>query len=799
MIIKHSNELSVLEQFIEKYLSIENRILSNYSNVPEIQLREFYYFLVKKALIDKFQLNFLFDKEVFLPLNAFKGYFNDKLKHKILPLISEELISPFNFSLLEDSESHQFVTPYIFSLIFETSLHLETKQKSGSYYTSHLEVEFMCAEALYYHLSNTTKIDKIKLGQLIWNYDKLALLKLTENEIKTLISQINEIRIIDPACGSGAFIVGFIQLLFRLNRELLALAKKPFDKDKTFLLLIQKNLFGLDINNEALAIAKLRLYAYLLANKIKLEKNLSCNLFKSNALIEDFKIKFNKTDFLFDIVIGNPPYIRQEQFTISNDSQIINDDYKSFIIDRLEVFFDNKIIIPKNRKSDFYVFFFYRALSLLKENGLLCFITSNSWLDSKFGNNFRKILLENFKFNSIQTSIFSKSFSSAINTVIVILTKELNAHLSEDNYVRFEIFKKSINEIIKNNPNSFISQKISHAPTKEIDVLNIQQKILYANLANNKSYKNKWSSYYFRAPRKIVEILENNQEKLTNFDSIGIIRYPIKTGLNDFFIVNEETRLEYSIESEFLIPLLKSPKKISSYYISEDSLKYKIFICDKSKEILRNENKIGALKYIEWGENQLTQAKQQTKEGILWPNVPSVKTHLPYWYTLPKIPPADIFCVRFFDRRFFFCYSDSGIIEDQTFYGLLLNQSIKKDLILLLGLLNSTFNYIMLEIFGRTSLGKGALQYSINDFKVLPIIDPSMLPEKLRNKIIEKTNVMLKNKINSLFSELKLEDRLALDKLLFNWLGINDSEIKEIYEIAIELVNNRLKKSVQKI
>ncbi|NHJ87910.1 MAG: N-6 DNA methylase [Asgard group archaeon] len=798
MFKSNSGEKTIFDQFLVKYLSLENQLLNNNQSFTAKQFHELFYFLVKKVLLDKFQINFISgNKNDILELVKTNNDFNEQ---DIRLLIEDELIKPFRFSLKEDLRINDMITPYIFSLIFETSLHLETKQRSGSYYTEPLEVNYMCAEALFYYLSTTLEFDKSKLAKLIWKQDNSTTLDLSEDDSKTLLSYINKIRLIDPACGSGAIIIGFINLVYRLNSQLLSQINNQIDANELILDFIKKQLFGLDINEEAIIVAKIRLDAFLLANGIEWSDNQSFNLFKINALVEDLDFISKGTEFLFDIVIGNPPYIRQEQFTKSNELEKSIDDYKSLIINRLELFLENKLIIPRNRKSDFYVFFFYRALSLLNENGLLCFITSNSWLDAKFGNNFRKILLEHFSFNSIQTSAYTKSFSSAINTIIVLLTKKSSAHLDDTHLVHFEIFKKSIGEIIKTHLNTFVSQKITHNSSNEIEISSVLQRNLYPNLSDLVNFKNKWGSYYLRAPKELIDVLENNQDKLTTMHSIAKIRYPIKTGLNDFFIVDEDTRDKFSIEPEFLIPLLKSPKKISSYLITPNILKYKLFICDKSKETLKLENKNGALKYIEWGEEQFTQTKQQTKEGMRWSQVPSVLAHIPYWYTLPKIPPADIFCNRFYDRRFFFCYSNAGIIEDQTFYGLLLNQSIKKEKILFLGLLNSTFNYLLLEIFGRTALGKGALQYSINDFKVLPIINPSKLPKELKNQIIEKTSKLLKNnKITSLFTELNIPERLALDKILFNWLGIKDSEINHFYELIKELVSNRLQKSGQKI
>ncbi|MHA1213374.1 MAG: TaqI-like C-terminal specificity domain-containing protein, partial [Candidatus Heimdallarchaeota archaeon] len=335
----------------------------------------------------------------------------------------------------------------------------------------------------------------------------------------------------------------------------------------------------------------------------------------------------------------------------------------------------------------------------------------------------------------------------------------------------------------------------------------IQQRTLIENLQDKTSFKNKWGSYYFRAPAILKTILENNSEKINPLASLGTIRYPLKTGLNDFFIIDKEKQLQLNIEPEFLVPLLKSPKKITSLLITKSSLEKSLFICTKPKEKLIQEGKMGALNYITWGEQQATYAKQQTREGISWFEVPSVKNHRPYWYSLYHIPYADIFCNRFFDRRFFFCYTKEDILEDQTFYGLILHKEFKKKLMVILAILNSTLSYFMLEFFGRTTLGKGALQFTVNDFKILPILNISKMPilniskmpKELCSKLELKFKQILSRDIKTIFDEIKEKDRQELDALIFQWLNLTPNQIDQVYNAFIELTSARLMKSGQSI
>jgi predicted helicase len=103
----------------------------------------------------------------------------------------------------------------------------------------------------------------------------------------------------------------------------------------------------------------------------------------------------------FDIIIGNPPYVRQEAIgppTIVDlpTTREERKAYKERLIRSVQTFLGNQLRIDK--KSDLYVYFYYLGMSLLNKNGVFVFITSNSWLDVGYGAGERRICLHYLQF-----------------------------------------------------------------------------------------------------------------------------------------------------------------------------------------------------------------------------------------------------------------------------------------------------------------------------------------------------------------------------------------------------------------
>jgi len=203
--------------------------------------------------------------------------------------------------------------------------------------------------------------------------------------------RLTALRIVDPACGSGVFLImAFDYLkaeLGQVNTKLAELsgtgmAGDLLDPDSEIL---THNLFGVDVNSESVEIAKLSLWIKT-ARRGKVLDSLDANLRVGDSLIEDSSFAYRshgfewKTAFPeifarggFDVVLGNPPYVRMELIK----------PMKPWLEKRYEVVSD---------RADLYVYFFERGVNLLKAGGRLGYISSRTFFSSGSGTPLRKFL-----------------------------------------------------------------------------------------------------------------------------------------------------------------------------------------------------------------------------------------------------------------------------------------------------------------------------------------------------------------------------------------------------------------------
>ncbi|WP_456405373.1 Eco57I restriction-modification methylase domain-containing protein, partial [Thiolapillus sp.] len=197
------------------------------------------------------------------------------------------------------------------------------------------------------------------------------------------------IKVVDPACGSGAFLVAAFDWLHaeyqRVNDRLAALTGQHsiLDLNKAIL---NDNLYGVDINSESIEISKLSLWLKT-AEKGKSLTSLDDNLVAGNSLGLDEPAPGDSFTWQsafpgimaaggFDVVLGNPPYVRQERFS----------DLKPWLEARYAVY---------HGVADLYAYFFELGLRLLKPEGRLGYISSSTFFKTGSGEGLRRYLLDN--------------------------------------------------------------------------------------------------------------------------------------------------------------------------------------------------------------------------------------------------------------------------------------------------------------------------------------------------------------------------------------------------------------------
>lgn len=257
--------------------------------------------------------------------------------------------------------------------------------------------------------------------------------------------KLESIKILDPACGSGAFLNqahSFLQQQYKIRTEerinATRLNNRAKGQEVTALNLFEhsniadtnrsillNNLYGVDLNSESTEITKLALWLKT-AQKDQPLQNLDKNIKCGNSLIDDTSIAGDKAfnwneefkDIManggFDVIIGNPPYLRLQGLkeNMDNETTYFEKNYKS-----------------ATGRYDMYVLFIERAFKLLKPNGRLCFILPNKFINSDFGKGIRKLIADNRALASIVHFGAEIVFEDAATyTCILTLTKKQNEY-----------------------------------------------------------------------------------------------------------------------------------------------------------------------------------------------------------------------------------------------------------------------------------------------------------------------------------------------------------------------------------
>ncbi len=233
----------------------------------------------------------------------------------------------------------------------------------------------------------------------------------------------------------------------------------------------------------------------------------------------------------FDIVIGNPPYVRQEKIA---DPRFLKEkittenkkEYKEKLIRSVQVHFPKVHSI--DRKSDLYVYFYFHGLALLNPKGTFCFITSNSWLDVGYGKTLQEFLLENVQIKAVYDNSAKRSFAAAdVNTIIALFcTPNPTAKKENLNHTaKFVMFKKPFEEVVKveNLLKIEAAREILKTdefrlyPQKQEDLLeegweypeeSMEEERKHFRFLQGKYVGNKWGGKYLRAPDIFFTILE---------------------------------------------------------------------------------------------------------------------------------------------------------------------------------------------------------------------------------------------------------------------------------------------------
>jgi type I restriction-modification system DNA methylase subunit len=326
--------------------------------------------------------------------------------------------------------------------------------------------------------------------------------------------KLSLLRVVDPACGSGVFLVTAFDWLKaeyeRANKKIADLKGKDgyygdlLDIDREIL---SQNLYGVDVNAESVEISKLSLWLKT-ARRGKELDSLDHNIVVGDSLIEDSNYAYLKHGFSwhsafpevfaeggFDVVLGNPPYVRMELIK----------PMKPYLETRFEVVSD---------RADLYCYFFERGLRLLKPEGRLGYISSSTFFKTGSGAPLRRYLLKEAAIDTV-TDFGDLQIFEGVTTYPAILTMQ-KRRAADDHQIQFwklnALPEGNFSTAFGDSAQGFPQGKLSDASWElEADGL--------------------------RALREKI-----TRGKKTLKEVYGSPLYGIKTGLNEAFVIDRATR-----------------------------------------------------------------------------------------------------------------------------------------------------------------------------------------------------------------------------------------------------------------
>ncbi|MTB50685.1 TaqI-like C-terminal specificity domain-containing protein [Lewinella sp. W8] len=202
-----------------------------------------------------------------------------------------EFFEQYNFTIDENSpDDHEVgIDPEMLGHIFENLL--EENREKGAFYTPKEIVQYMCQESLIQYLYN--HFDKRQdIDEFIRQHSVSAFLAERDKAAK-LNQLLDDIKVCDPAIGSGAFPIGMLQEIFESKRFIYPYLKtsQPFDPAATKKNIIQNSIYGVDIEKGAVDIAQLRFWLALVVEEVNPHPlpNLDYKIMQGNSLLEQYE------------------------------------------------------------------------------------------------------------------------------------------------------------------------------------------------------------------------------------------------------------------------------------------------------------------------------------------------------------------------------------------------------------------------------------------------------------------------------------------------------------------------------
>lgn len=614
--------------------------------------------------------------------------------------------------------------------------------------------------------------------------------------------EIKKLRIADIACGSGIFLTEVLDYLINYCQDWYEKNKKYDNLEETYTNtykltykekkeILTNCLYGVDIDYQAVEVAKFSLLLKVLENETEetvinekpVLPSLDSNIVNGNSLIDLEMIEDATTDELinirpfsfndinggnkFDLIIGNPPYVKTEDMIKLQDKKEVQA-YKS------------KYYVAY-KQFDKYFLFIKRAVDLVKDDGTVCYIVPNKFINNVAGEKIRELISENKYLKMFIDFNYQQVFKDkTIYSSIILLNKS-----KEENFEYSYI--NSYEEWIINNKSN-----------------------IYTEISCNEIDKNPWILSMDLEKMKELKKLFNNSIRLseiarpfngvqTSLNRIYVIKGKEILGENENYIIINKNGKKYNIEKEVLKMYFQPINKVEKNVNSFDPLvtdKYIIFPYDKNGELIDiNLSQYSGIKEYLLDNYDLIVPKQISGKST-GRDVPNANEN--NWYQFGRVQAINEFnneeklIVGVMSKEPMFMYDNENLVIQSGgtagYCGIKMKENNKYDLFFLQAYLSHPIISDVMEKMGSDFEG-GFYSRGTQVLEKLPIINVDFENEKekaLYDKIVEKTKKIYE--LNIVLKSSLLRDRTLNTVDSKAIINLKNHIIKGIMDYITELI-----------
>lgn len=731
--------------------------------------------------------------------------------------IFDKLFYAFNFTVTESTPLDVWVAvdPEMLGRVFEELVTRLERRSKGGYYTPKEIVTFMCREAIKGYLNG--------YAELVDEHDAS---KISVPEAVKLLKKLEAVKIVDPACGSGAYLLGMLHELHTLTRLLDTRADRETARDdyQRKLSIIQNNLYGVDKDPFAVNIARLRLWLSLAVEhkgedpeplpnldfKIEVGDSLTApnpqaiqDMFRNELVkqaddLANLKDKYMRThdrnkrlfseaiqkakrrlaellgvpydpEKAFDWRVEFAEVFKQEGF----DIVLANPPYNAEADDNLrDVYFNRKV--EGAQSKDTYGLFIARGLQLLRTEGHLCYIVSDTWRTIKSHKPLRKRLLTTTSVKHV-LDLPTWVFKATVNTCILTLKKGTPDE-------RHTLIAGDLRGL-KNGDWEGLARNLVAVANQSIDV----QTTTYARYTYQQnligSYEN--CSFFIGSPR-LYELMSDKRFK--RLGDIAEIKQGLATADNEYYIRKcEGARGGYEVLDKSKLLTRKEIANLSedekrngvnpANYRGRHFLPY-----DKGGESVTEEGwlpnyYVPTQYFIDWSRGAVKRLQTATIADVkrrrdkldeMTPRDEITRAAVirnPDYYFREGLTAS-----RVGEYSPTFRFTSDGPFDSGCSNLYFSDSSIK----LACGILCSKLQrYLFMQFTNHT------VNSQVDDLKDLPIllIDEAAFATKLENFVKQ---IIAKQENNRKYP-FHLFEQKEIDKLIYQSYGLNDEDIREVY------------------